>query len=102
MTISHAPARAWSWNRSSKSDEGTRMQERGMGREVIADRAQESVPMGSVRRACGPSSQREFMGLKLKGVVNEGVGSEAGPSKRWAFDGNGSMLDGARPIKPMA
>ncbi|RVX18912.1 hypothetical protein CK203_007153 [Vitis vinifera] len=72
--------------------------ERGMGREVIADWAQESTPMGSMRRACGPSSQRDFMSLKLKGVVNEGVGSEAGPSKRWAFDGNGSMLDGGERL----
>ena len=86
------------------SDEGMSMQERGLGREVIADWAQESTTMGSLKRACGPRLQSESMGLKLKGVVTECVGSEAGPSKRWAFDGAGhtSALDGARPIKPMA
>ena len=63
------------------SDEGTGRQERVMGREVTANRAQESAPMGSERRACGPSSQREFTGLKLKGVMEEGAGLEAGPSK---------------------
>lgn len=86
------------------SDEGMGMQERGLGREVIVDRAQESATMGSLKRACGPRLQSESMGLKLKGVVTECVGSEAGPSKRWAFDGAGptSALDGARPVKPMA
>ena len=86
------------------SDEGMGMQERGLGREVIADRAQESATMGSLRRACGLRLQSELMGLKLKGVVNECVGSETGPSKRWAFDGVGpkSAVDGTRPVKPMA
>ena len=86
------------------SDEGMGMQERGLGREVIVDRAQESATMGSLKRACGPRLQSESMGLKLKGVVTECVGSEVGPSKRWAFDGAGhtSALDGARPVKPMA
>ena len=99
----------WSWNQPSKGPRSCCCQMRGRGcrrglwdKMVIADRAQESAPMGSERRACGPSSQREFTGLKLKGVVNEGAGPEAGPSKRWAFDGDGSMLDGAKPIKPMA
>ena len=86
------------------SDEGMSMQERGLGREVIADWAQESTTMGSLKRACGPRLQSESMGLKLKGVVTECVGSEVGPSKRWAFDGAGptSALDGAKPVKPIA
>ena len=82
------------------SDEGMGMQERGLGWEVIADQAQESATMGSLRRACGLRLQSELMGLKLKGVVNECVGSEAGPSKRWA--GPKSAVDGTRPVKPMA
>ena len=80
------------------SDEGTGRQERVMGREGIADWAQVSAPMGYERRACGPS----FSGLKLKGVVKEGEGPEAGPSKSWAFDEDGSLTKRAGPIKPMA
>ena len=82
------------------SDEGMGMQERGLGWEGIADQAQESATMGSLRRACGLRLQSELMGLELKGVVNECVGSEAGPSKRWA--GPKSAVDGTRPVKPMA
>ena len=80
------------------SDEGTGRQERVMGWEGIADWTQVSAPMGYERRACGSS----FSGLKLKGVAKEGAGPEAGPSKSWAFDEDGSLMDGARPIKPTA
>ena len=86
------------------SDEGMGVQERGLGREVIVDRAQGSVTMGSLNRACGLRLQSQSMGLKLKGVVAEFAGSEAGLSKRWALDGAGPTpdLDGARLVKPMA
>ena len=74
------------------SDEGTGRQERVMGWEGIADWTQVSAPMGYERRACGSS----FSGLKLKGVVEEGAGPEAGPSKSWAFDGDGCLMNGGQ------
>ena len=80
------------------SDEGTRRQKRVMGREGLANWAQVSEPIGYERRACGPS----FSGLKLKRVVKEGAGPEAGPSKSWAFDGDGSLMKRVGPIKPTA
>ena len=52
--------------------------------------------MGYERRVYGPKPA----GLKLKGVVEEGAGPEAGPSKSWDFDGDGCLMNGARPIKP--
>ena len=88
------------------SAEGMGVQERGLGREVTADRAQGSATMGSLKRACGPCLQSPSMGLKLKRVVAEVAGPKAGPSKRWAIDEAGPMpdgptnLDGARPDKP--
>ena len=50
------------------SEEGTWRQERDLGWEVTADRAQQSMPMGY--RVCGPN----HLGLKLKGVMEEGAG----------------------------
>ena len=88
------------------SVEGMGVQERGLGREVIADRAQGSATMGSLKRVCGLCLQSPSMGLKLKRVVAEVAGPKAGPSKKWAIDEAGPMpdgptnLDGARPDKP--
>ena len=56
------------------SDEETGRQKRVMGWEGIVDQAQQSVPMGYERKVCGPKPT----GLKLKGVVEEGAGPEAG------------------------
>ena len=77
------------------SDEGTGRTERVMGHEAIVDWAQQLVPMGYEKMVCGSNPSD----LKLKRVVKEGTRPEVGPSKSWAFDRDGSLMDGARPIK---
>ena len=72
------------------SEEGTGRQKRDMGCEGTAYRAQESASMG--HRVCGP----KLLDLKLKGVMEEGAGLEAGPSKSWAFDGDGCLMNGGQ------
>ena len=78
------------------SEEGTWRQERDLGWEVTADRAQQSMPMGY--RVCGP----DHLGLKLKGMMEEGAGLQAGPSKSWVVEGEGCVMNGAISIKPKA
>ena len=77
------------------SDEGTGRTERVMGHEAIVDWAQQLVPMGYEKMVSGSNPSD----LKLKRVVKEGTRPEVGPSKSWAFDRDGSLMDGARPIK---
>ena len=79
-------------------EEGTGSQKRVMGWEGIVDHAQQSTPMGYERRVCGP----KHSGLKLKGVMEEGAGLEAGSSKSWVFDGEGYLINGASSIQPTA
>ena len=49
-------------------------------------------------RVCGP----DLSGLKLKGVMEEGAGLQAGPSKNWAGEGVGCVMNEATLVKPKA
>ncbi|RVW43435.1 hypothetical protein CK203_070372 [Vitis vinifera] len=65
------------------SEEETGRQVRKMGWEGTEDWAHQSGPMGF--RVFGP----DLSGLKLKGVMEEGEGLQAGPSNTWAVEGVG-------------
>ncbi|RVW13170.1 hypothetical protein CK203_097772 [Vitis vinifera] len=67
------------------SEEGTGRQTKDRGWEGTEDWAQQSGPKG--HRGC----KSDLLGLKLKGVLKEGVGMQAGPSKSWADEGVGYM-----------
>ncbi|RVW43606.1 hypothetical protein CK203_097550 [Vitis vinifera] len=69
------------------SEEGTGRQVRKMGWEGTEDWAHQSGPMGF--RVFGP----DLSGLKLKGVMEEGEGLQAGPSNTWAVEGVGCVVN---------
>ncbi|RVW86436.1 hypothetical protein CK203_035551 [Vitis vinifera] len=78
------------------SEEGTGRQVRKMGWEGTEDWAHQSGPMGF--RVFGP----DLSGLKLKGVMEEGEGLQAGPSNTWAVEGVGCVVNEGTLIKPKA